>query len=58
MIVLKVKPEGNAYGALVQNAGEAKASMIHIAGLEKSFKTRSGETVNALTNVNIDIQEN
>jgi NitT/TauT family transport system ATP-binding protein len=58
MIALKVKPESNAYGALVQNAGEAKAPMIHIAGLEKSFKTRSGETVNALTNVNIDIQEN
>lgn len=32
--------------------------MIHIAGLEKSFKTRSGETVNALTNVNLDIREN
>jgi NitT/TauT family transport system ATP-binding protein len=32
--------------------------MIHIAGLEKRFKTRSGETVNALTNVNLDIREN
>ncbi|MCA6106735.1 ABC transporter ATP-binding protein [Bradyrhizobium cenepequi] len=32
--------------------------MIRIAGLEKRFKTRSGETVNALTNVNLDIREN
>ena len=32
--------------------------MINIAGLEKRFKTRSGETVTALTNVNLDIQEN
>jgi NitT/TauT family transport system ATP-binding protein len=32
--------------------------MIQIAGVEKRFVTRSGETVNALTNVNLDIREN
>ena len=31
--------------------------MIRIANLEKRFNTRSGETVNALTNVNLDIRE-
>jgi len=32
--------------------------MIHISGLEKRFNTHSGETVNALMNVNLDIREN
>jgi NitT/TauT family transport system ATP-binding protein len=31
--------------------------LITIAGLEKRFSTRSGETVNALVNVNLDIRE-
>lgn len=31
--------------------------MIRISNLEKRFNTRSGETVNALTNVNLDIRE-
>lgn len=34
-----------------------KPAMIRIANLEKRFNTRSGETVNALTNVNLDIRE-
>lgn len=34
-----------------------KPTMIRIANLEKRFNTRSGETVNALTNVNLDIRE-
>ena len=58
MVALKVQPVGKAYGAPVPVAGAAKPTMIHIAGLEKRFKTRSGETVTALTNVNLDIQEN
>src|SRR6185437_1218369 len=32
--------------------------LIHIAGLEKRYQTRSGETVNALTKVNLDIRKN
>ena len=32
--------------------------LIQIAGLEKRFMTRSGEPVTALTNVDLDIQEN
>src|ERR1700743_3622783 len=56
MVALKIQPRGCAYG--VPEAGAAKSAMIHIAGLEKRFKTRSGETVNALTNVNLDNREN
>lgn len=42
-----------------QFAGEvsSKAVIIGISQLEKRFTTRSGETVNALTNVNLDIRE-
>ena len=58
MASLKVKREDNAYRAPVSGADIAKSAMIHVAGLEKRFKTRSGETVNALTNVNLDIREN
>jgi NitT/TauT family transport system ATP-binding protein len=58
MIALKVKPVGGAYGALIPNASGSKSPMIHIAALEKRFRTRSGETVKALTNVDLDIQEN
>jgi NitT/TauT family transport system ATP-binding protein len=36
----------------------APPSLISLSGLEKRFKTRSGEIVNALTNVNLDIREN
>jgi NitT/TauT family transport system ATP-binding protein len=58
MVALKAQPAGDAYGVPVPSAGAAKPAMIHIAGLEKRFKTRSGETVNALTNVSLDIREN
>jgi NitT/TauT family transport system ATP-binding protein len=58
MASLKVKREDNAYRAPVSGADIAKSAMIHVAGLEKRFKTRSGETVNALTNVDLDIREN
>jgi len=34
-----------------------KPALIRIVNLEKRFNTRSGETVNALTNVNLDIRE-
>lgn len=37
---------------------QSKPALIRIAGLEKRFATRSGETVTALSNVNLDIQEN
>jgi NitT/TauT family transport system ATP-binding protein len=36
---------------------QTSSNLVSIAGLEKRFKTRSGETVNALTNVNLDIRE-
>src|ERR1700743_446231 len=57
MVALKVQPGGNAYGAPVPAASAAKPAMIHIAGLEKRFKTRSGETVNAFSNINLSIRE-
>jgi NitT/TauT family transport system ATP-binding protein len=37
---------------------QLKPVLIRIAGLEKRFATRSGETVTALSNVNLDIREN
>jgi NitT/TauT family transport system ATP-binding protein len=37
---------------------QLKPVLIRIAGLEKRFATRSGETVRALSNVNLDIREN
>jgi NitT/TauT family transport system ATP-binding protein len=58
MVALKAQPAGNTYGAPIPSAGAAKPAMIHIADLEKRFKTRSGDTVNALTNVNLEIREN
>src|ERR1700754_27672 len=58
MAALNAKREDHAYGAPVSCVDAAKAAMIRVAGLEKRFKTRSGETVNALTNVNVDIREN
>jgi NitT/TauT family transport system ATP-binding protein len=33
-------------------------AFIHVAGLEKRFATRSGDTVTALSDVNLDIREN
>jgi NitT/TauT family transport system ATP-binding protein len=57
MVALKIQPEIDAYGALDRNVAPTKPAMIHIAALEKWFKTRSGETVNALTNVDLDIRE-
>src|SRR5437763_11625069 len=58
MAALKAQPERNALGYSVSTFVSAKPAMIHIAGLEKRFVTRSGETVDALTNVNLDIREN
>ena len=58
MASLKVKREDSAHLAPVSGADIAKPAMIRIAGLEKRFKTRSGETVNALTSVDLDIREN
>jgi NitT/TauT family transport system ATP-binding protein len=58
MAVLKAQPERSAYGSSVSQLASSKRAMMEIAGLEKRFMTRSGDTVNALTNVNLDIQEN
>jgi NitT/TauT family transport system ATP-binding protein len=58
MAFLKAQPESSAYGSSVSTLAPAKPAMIHIAGLEKRFMTHSGETVNALANVNLDIREN
>jgi NitT/TauT family transport system ATP-binding protein len=58
MAAAMAQPERNAYGSSVSTLISEKPAMIHIAGLEKRFMTRSGETVNALTNVNLDIREN
>jgi NitT/TauT family transport system ATP-binding protein len=58
MIAHKVRLEQNAYGGAGPSIDAATPTLIRIAGLEKRFKTRSGETVNALTNVDLDIREN
>jgi NitT/TauT family transport system ATP-binding protein len=58
MAAAMAQPERNAYGSSVSKLISGKPAMIHIAELEKRFMTRSGETVNALTNVNLDIREN
>jgi NitT/TauT family transport system ATP-binding protein len=59
MTAFRVQSEDrNAYRVPDPCVGAATPAMIHIAGLEKRFKTRSGETVNALTNINLDIREN
>lgn len=53
---MKGQAERSAYAS---NVLELHApSLISLSGLEKRFKTRSGEIVNALTNVNLDIREN
>lgn len=51
---LEKKTQDAAGSALDQS----NAALIRIAGLEKRFATRSGETVTALSNVNLDIREN
>ncbi len=38
--------------------GGAKRTMIHVAGMEKRFRTLLSETVTALTDVNLDVREN
>jgi NitT/TauT family transport system ATP-binding protein len=58
MAAAKAQPEKSVYGSFVSTIVVANSTMIHIAGLEKRFMTRSGEIVNALTNVNLDIREN
>jgi NitT/TauT family transport system ATP-binding protein len=39
-------------------ASQAPSPLIEIVGLDKRFKTRSGEVVTALSNISLDIQEN
>ncbi len=43
---------------LAESAAEIAPPLIRIAGLNKRFSTRSGETVTALSDVNLDIHEN
>jgi NitT/TauT family transport system ATP-binding protein len=54
MAVVKADSQGAASGAVA--ADVPSRTMIHIADLEKRFKSRSGEIVNALTNINLDIR--
>jgi NitT/TauT family transport system ATP-binding protein len=57
MAALKAQPvDATSYGA--PGGSPAKRMVIHIAGLEKRFRTLSSETVNALTNVSLDVREN
>src|SRR5262245_10004403 len=57
MAALKAQPvDATSYGA--PGSSPAKRTVIHIAGLEKRFRTLSSETVTALTDVNLDVREN
>jgi NitT/TauT family transport system ATP-binding protein len=56
MAVVKADSQGAASG-VAPAADVPLRTMIHIANLEKRFKSRSGEIVNALTNINLDIRE-
>jgi NitT/TauT family transport system ATP-binding protein len=58
MTKLVARLEKNAEGVSGPLQDQAKPALIRIAGLEKRFATRSGETVVALSNVNLDIREN
>jgi NitT/TauT family transport system ATP-binding protein len=57
MAVLMARTDGSAYGSS-GSALTSKPALIRIAGVAKRFATRSGETVTALSNVNLDIREN
>lgn len=52
------RTEGRSLASVAVPAASQEAPLIRIAGLEKRFSTRSGEEVVALSNVNLDIQEN
>jgi NitT/TauT family transport system ATP-binding protein len=55
MAVVKADVQDDALDA-VSAVDVPPRTMIHIANLEKRFKSRSGEIVNALTNINLDIR--
>ena len=55
MAVVKTDSQGPA-SDVAPAADVPPRTMIHIANLEKRFKSRSGEIVNALTNINLDIR--
>ena len=55
MAVVKADTQGSASDATLAADAQPR-TMIHIGNLEKRFKSRSGEIVNALTNVNLDIR--
>jgi NitT/TauT family transport system ATP-binding protein len=54
MTALRAQPASNAN---LRTAAVSLPTLIHIAGLEKRFRSRSGEIVHALTNVNLDIRD-
>jgi len=58
MTKLVARLEKNTQDAAGSALDQSKPALIHIAGLEKRFATRSGEAVTALSNVNLDIREN
>ncbi len=58
MTKLVARLEKNADGVSDSMQDQSKPVLIRIAGLAKHFATRSGETVVALSNVNLDIREN
>jgi NitT/TauT family transport system ATP-binding protein len=41
-----------------EDAARAPASLIEIRGLQKRFRTRSGETVHALSDIDLDVGQN
>ena len=55
MAVVKADTQGSASDATLAADAQPR-TMIHIGNLEKRFKSRSGEIVDALTNVNLDIR--
>jgi NitT/TauT family transport system ATP-binding protein len=57
MAVLMARTDGSAYGSS-GSALTSKPALILMAGVPNRFATRSGETVTALSNVNLDIREN
>jgi NitT/TauT family transport system ATP-binding protein len=58
MTKLVARLEKNADGVSDSMQDQSKPVLIRIADLAKHFATRSGETVVALSNVNLDIREN
>ncbi len=58
MAKVVARAERNAQDFSGSPPDQSRAPLIRIAGLEKRFSTRSGETVMALSDINLDIQEN